>query len=978
MNKTSLLVAFSLLTPCLGRSAQIDGPLSPEESLKHFKLEDGLRLELAVAEPLVVDPVATAFDASGRMFVAENRGYPTGPGEGRPPAGIVALLEDTNNDGVFDKRTNFAEELSYPNGLLPWRGGLFVTCAPDIFYLKDTTGDGKADVRRTVLTGFSIKSTTQLRVSHPKLGLDGWVWVTAGLQGGDVESPLNPKQNKVSYAKSDGRFHPDTFEFNTVSGQGQFGLTFDDYGNKFVCDNRTPIDHTVLQPHHLKRNPRYAFSQTVNTVGTDGAEAVVYPLSRDTTTAGFHPTLLTKLHLGSFTSACGTLIFRGDGLTADHYGNAFICEPAQNLVQRRIMFPTGGSFDARIARDGEDFLATPDTWSRIVYADFGPDGALYLTDFYRKTLDHPRYLPEPVRETADFISGNTQGRIYRVAAKKRRRSRTPDVNEFNLKKLVALLDHSNGWQRDTARRLLLERRNKESIPLLRNAAIKGRKVAGRIAALWLLDNMGALRDATIIAALADDNPRIRETGARLAENRVKDKPAIAEKLISMGADPDSKVAFHQALSLGNTDNPDKLRTLARIAFNTPEDQWTRAATLSSIGKGSKSLAMNVLGLHLRTKTDIARDLSPLMNDLGRILGSSEKPEAVQEIFSLAIRPKGRNDAAWQRSLLAGIADGLRAKRSSLNALLNGSDAGKTMKPSVTRIMEQAVADAGNAKAASAARLAAVRLLAHSDFATSGEALLKLVGSRAPIDLQQGAIQSLTRIIDPKIGPALVEPNKWRGYPPTISRAVVGAMLSNSRLLPDLMQAMSNGIVQHWMVEPRRRAALMKHRDKKIQELAKKVFGDLESGDRKKAYEEAKTVAAMKGSAASGKVVYTRICAQCHVYEGLGSKVGPDLTGMRNQPAEALLMHIVMPNYEVVPGYTSYEVETKDDRSLSGLLASESDNSVTIRQAQGVEETVLRSNILSMRSTSLSLMPEELEKTISKQELADLLAFLKGQ
>ena len=270
--KKSLSLSIFLAAFSAG-AAQVDGPLSPKQSLKHFKFEDGsrLRLEIAAAEPLIVDPVATVFDEAGRMFVAENRGYPTGPGEGKAPAGVVALLEDTDGNGVFDKRTNFAEGLSYPNGLLPWRGGIFVTCAPDIFYLKDTDGDGKADLRKVVLTGFHIKSTTQLRVSHPKLGLDGWIWVTAGLQGGDVESPANKKQGKVSYAKSDGRFHPDTFEFATVSGQAQFGLTFDDYGNKFICANRNPVWHTVLQPHHLKRNPHYAFSQTVQVVGTAGA-----------------------------------------------------------------------------------------------------------------------------------------------------------------------------------------------------------------------------------------------------------------------------------------------------------------------------------------------------------------------------------------------------------------------------------------------------------------------------------------------------------------------------------------------------------------------------------------------------------------------------------------------------------------------------------------------------------------------------------
>ena len=972
-----------LLAAVASGAAPIDGPLSPEQSLQHFQLADGsrLQLEIVAAEPLVVDPVATAFDEAGRMFVAENRGYPTGPGEGKPPAGVVALLEDTDGDGVFDKRTNFAEGLSYPNGLLPWRGGIFVTCAPDIFFLKDTNGDGRADMRKVVLTGFHIKSTTQLRVSHPKLGLDGWVWVTAGLQGGDVESPENATQGKVSFAKSDGRFHPDTFEFTTVSGQAQFGLTFDDYGNKFICANRNPIWHTVLQPHHLKRNPSFAFSQTVQIVGSAGAEALVYPLSRDTTTAGYHPTLLTKLHLGSFTSACGTLIFRGGALGPDFYGNAFICEPAQNLVQRRILASTGGSFDARLAYQGKDFLATPDTWSRIVYADFGPDGALYLTDFYRKTLDHPRYLPEGIRETADFVSGNTQGRIYRVApsAKTRRVAwRNHSLAGADVKRLVLALDHAEGWRRETARRLLLERNDANAIAPLQRLAGKGETEAGSVAALWLLDNLGRLDRPTLTAALKDKRPRVREAAVRLMEPRLKTDSKLADVLLAMRVDSDSKVRFHQAVALGEVDRPDKLKSLAGIAMANPGDLWTRAAVLSSIGADSKAFAMNVLGLHALPHPAAPRNLSPLMSDIGQILGASQTPAVIQEIFMPASRLKGAHDAGWQRSLLAGIADGLRAKRSSLRALLNDPNVGGNMKPAVDGIMRQAVDDASDSKVSTPNRLTSIELLAHSDFATCGGALLALVGSRAPVELQQAAIRALTRIVDPSIGPALVEPAKWRAYTPAVSRAVVDAMRSNTRLLPDLLGAMERGVVQNWMIEPRLRASLMKHRDKKIQAQAKKVFGALESGDRMKAYEESKAIAKMKGDHVNGKAVYGRICAQCHLYEGLGSKVGPDLTGVRHQPAEALLMHIVMPNYEVVPGYTSYEVETQDDRSLNGLLASESDTSVTLRMAQGVEETILRSNIQSMRSTSLSLMPEEIEKTMPKQELADLLAFLKGE
>src|SRR5881397_635763 len=187
---------FPILITCtlvlVRAQAQSDSPLTPEQALGSFRLEPGLRIELVAAEPLVVDPVALAFDERGRMYVVEDRGYPTGPGPGKPPAGIVALLEDTDGDGRFDKRTVFADGLTFPNGVMPWKGGVFVTCAPDLLYLKDTDGDGRADLRQVVFTGFSTSGSTQLRVSHPTLGLDNWVYLTSGLTGGKIISPEYP------------------------------------------------------------------------------------------------------------------------------------------------------------------------------------------------------------------------------------------------------------------------------------------------------------------------------------------------------------------------------------------------------------------------------------------------------------------------------------------------------------------------------------------------------------------------------------------------------------------------------------------------------------------------------------------------------------------------------------------------------------------------------------------------------------------
>ncbi len=413
----------------LAAFAAVPSPLSPDDALKAFEPADDLRVELVASEPLVASPCSLAFDEKGRMFVTENRGYPRME---NPPEGVVALLEDTNGDGRMDKRTVFAAGLTYPNGVMPWKDGVIVTCAPDVFFMRDTNGDGQADEKRVLFTGFETAKSTQLRVNAPRVGPDGWIYLAAGLSGGTITCPEHPERPALKMT-ADVRFNPDTLEIENVDGKSQFGQSFDDFGRRFICMNRLPVQEVVLPSKWLARNPNLAFSdmvqdcneRLVKTAMKGGGDGVrLFPISSNITTA--------DSHAGSFSAACGVLVWRGGALPERYDGCVFSCDPTGNLVHCDRLEPNGATFTAVPLIKGHEFLASKDDWCRPVYVTRGLDGALYLCDMYRKVIEHPDYLPEEVRKHADFESGRTMGRIWRITSKTPRTAKplAPFKDEF--------------------------------------------------------------------------------------------------------------------------------------------------------------------------------------------------------------------------------------------------------------------------------------------------------------------------------------------------------------------------------------------------------------------------------------------------------------------------------------------------------------------------------------------------------------------
>ncbi|MBI5766436.1 MAG: c-type cytochrome [Verrucomicrobia bacterium] len=967
----TLVAATAASAPARQRTAA----LPPAEALKTFQLEAGLRLDLVAAEPLVASPVAIAFDEQGRLFVVEGRGYPE-PVDGKnlTTEGRVALLTDTDGDGHYDKRTEFATGLGYPNGIVCWRGGVFVTCAPDIFYLKDTDGDGIADVKRVVLTGFDTSRSSQLRVSSPTLGLDGKIYVASGLTGGKVTSPEHPERAAVNFAPADGRFDPDTLAYEVTGGRGQFGLAFDAFGRRFVSSNRHPVLQIVLEPWQLKRNPHLAFALQTQEVSKVEAEAKVWPISGAAVTADFIPNLMNAPHTGTFTSACGVMVFGGTALPAAFQGNVFICEPAQNLVQRQVLRPEGATLRSDLATPGREFLASADTWFRPVFATNGPDGALYLVDMHRREIDHPAYVPAESRGLFDFVSGKNCGRIYRIAAAPPRRA-VAMVNEATA--LVRELGSAETWRAGTAFRLLLERREGTARAELAEVATGADQAAARVQARALLAAGAALDEAAMLVALRDRHAGAREHAVGLAAAALAKSPALLKAISDLASDEDARVRFACALALSGSAGPRVIETLALIGARDGADRWTRAAVLSGVGGRLEGF---YAALRSQRGTD-ARGVRFLLQDLGRLFGTAATFEAGAAFLRDMMEPGA--DIAERVNAVLGLAEGWQGRPAAgktddaeFGRAFRSGDEG--LRAAVRQFLGRAERLARDPAKAPADRAAALTLLGIFGPGRAAGLFREMLAPRQPIEVQLAVVRACERAGDQASGALLLEAEKWSRYSPQMRAAVLAAVTAKLPMLLALFEAIERGTLAPTEIPPAKRTQLQKHANAGVKTRAEAAFKRIEAGDRMAVYRNLREVISTPADAAKGRDVFTRICATCHTRGGVGGKVGPDLTGIRNQPAEAILLHTVVPNYEVAPAYQEVTDETRDARTLTGWVVAETDSAVTLRTAAGPEEIVLRTAIVSLSAAGVSLMPDGLEQAMTKEELASLIAFLKSE
>jgi putative membrane-bound dehydrogenase-like protein len=945
--RRSAVAAVALLGLAAGQDSV--GPLSPKEALKSFKLQPGFRIDLVAAEPDVMDPVAMAFDEDGRIYVAEMADYPLGP-----PSGRIKLLEDTDGDGRIDKVSLFVDKVPYPTGVMPWRGGVLVTAAPDIWFFKDTDGDGKADVRQVVFTGFA-EGNQQHRVNGLQFAYDNWIYGTNGDSGGTVR-PGNADGPKISISGRDYRFRPDYSGFEGAAGRGQFSNTFDDWGNRFINDNSNHIRNTVLPLKYLARNPNLAVASVEEGISDHGASSLVFPTSKLQERPNDH------FAAGHFTSACSVTIYRGAALGPELQGNAFCCEPVHNLVHRDIVVPKGAGFVAKRAYEKEEFLSSNDNWCRPVNLCGGPDGALYVVDMYRAIIEHPQWIPLEMQKRVDLRAGWDKGRIYRVSAEGAKPGARPKMSTQSTAELVAHFENPNGWWRSTAQRLLIERQDKSAIqPLIRLAQNSPSPLA-RFHALWTLEGLGTLDPALVAAALQDVSAEVREHALKLSEPRLAEAAPLKDAVLALGGDPSPRVRFQLAFTLGYIDGDRSLDELALILVKDVEDKWTRLAALSSIKDAAPKLLSKLPPEFLDKAGPAALDL---VRQLGEIAGASRDEPQIKEWLRVLTAGDGA-PARWKLVALSSLGPALRRGGLKLDALLDASGSADRVNGWKSGLLETAL-DKGRDVPERVAAMDMLSLLPVSGMAAAFE---KLLNPLEPPQVQVAAVRSLgtdgaARLLD-----------GWSRYTAPVRREVLSACLAKPGTMEGVVERLEKGEIRVVELEPHQKEALLKHPSGGVRERVKKALAA--KSDRDQVIEEIwAKVATLKGDAIAGEKVYMTSCSTCHRLHGQGFDVGPSLSSVAGREKKALLTDILDPNRAVAPQFQVYLVKIPGARDpVSGIIAAETPTSITLRRANAEETTVLRRDILEIKAYTASLMPEGVEANVSAQNFADLLEFLQ--
>ncbi len=895
--------------------------LTPAEALKTFATRPGFRIELVAAEPLIESPVAVDFDENGRMFVVEFPEYNQNKNKDFKGHGCVKLLEDTTGSSKYDKSRVFVDNLDSPVAVACYDGGIFVGAVPNILYCK-------GDTRKPIFTGFNRDEAGEAMFNSFRWGLDNRFHLSTSNSGGNVR-PADDKDAKPVSVRGQGfLFDPRSGKFELTSGGGQHGMSMDDWGRTFVCDNSNPVHLMMYDRRYIARNPHLQPPAAAVNIAPDGKYTKLYRLSP----VEAWRKLRTQLRkdgivpgpdeggepAGFFTGATGVTVYRGDAWPAEYRGNVFVGEVSGNLVYRANLEADGVGLKALRADKDVEFLASKDNWFRPVQFANGPDGCLYVIDMYRELIETIYSLPPEILKHLDVASGIDMGRIYRIVPEGFKQPKIPQLGKATTAELVALLEHPNGWHRDTASRLLYQRQDKEAIAPLKKLARESKVPLGRVHALYALDGLNALDEATVLHALEDNEPKVREQAVRLAEYLAA-QPKIQAKLVALTEDDDLRVRYQLAFSLGEVPGDGATHALVRLAVRDGKDVWFRLAILSSADNRAGELFRLLFtekNLH-----DTAHGRL-LLNELANEIGAANHQRDVDTLVKI-LDELPDADTSRRRELALALMS--RQPATARDKLLKDDAKVRTVLDDLLRDARQTAVDA---KRDDKTRTAAINTLGLTPLGEARDLYRELLQANQPAPVASAALEVLGRYDQPEVAALLLE--VWPGLSPALRKTAAETLFSRNAWVAAFLDAVEQKKIPLVDVDPARVKLLASYPDEKLRARAQKLFASTKLARRQDVVDDYQKALKLKGDAVKGKAIFKQECSACHKLEGVGTAVGADLTAIRDWGAEKTMLNILDPNREVQPQYLAYVLTMKSGRVVTGMITSETANGVTLR------------------------------------------------
>ncbi len=962
-------------------------PVSPEESMRHMVTPVDFEVKLFASEKLLGGkPICMNWDERGRLWVAVTMDYPNElqpEGKGRDR---ILVLEDTDGDGVADKCTVFADRLSIPTSIAFYRGGLIVHQAPHTLFLEDSKGDGKADVRRRIFTGWST-GDTHAGPSNLWYGLDNWYHGIVGYAGfrGRVG------EERLSFNQGFYRFRGDgsALEFLRSTNNNSWGVGFSEEGLHFGSTaNGNPSVYLPIPNRYYERVNGWS-SRVLG--GIAGNERM-YPITDRVRQVDFH---------GHFTAAAGHALYTARTYPREYWNRtAFVTEPTGHLVATFTLQRQGADFRSR---NSWNLLASDDEWCAPVMAEVGPDGHVWVIDWYNYIVQHnptPRgYKTGRGNAYETNLRDKKHGRIYRIVYKNAPKTKRMDLGKASPKELVAALKHDNMRWRLHAQRLLVERGKKDVVPDLVKL-VEDRSVdeiglnVGAIHALWALHGLRAL-DGANASALKAAVAALKHPSAGVRRNAALVVPSC-DALLQSGVlnDSDDQVRLAALLALADMPSYEKAGSSLAALLKQEDlvaDRWLADALTAAAAAHARSFLTELPGgtLPARARSillTVARHQAAAHPRQGLdaiLLALPGKPGAqVEAVLTGLAEGWGHKEKAvlkeqTEKAVVA-LLPGLSASGKASLLRLMSALGSKAVQKHAARVVESLLETAGNDEASETERIAAARQVVEllPDDGPAVKKLLAVVSVRTPPAVTAGILDAVAASEAKDAGAALLQ--TMTGWTPAARTRAIRVLLARPASTRALLDAIDKGTVRLADLALDQKQALADHPSKAIAERARKILargGDLPSPDRQKVVEALLPLTKKSGDVAKGKLVFKNHCAKCHTHSGEGANIGPDLTGMAAHPKEELLVHIMDPSRSVEGNFRVYTVTTTRGLVLMGMLASETRTSIEIVDAEAKRTTVQRSRIETIVPSNKSLMPDGFEKNLKEPEIVDLLEFL---